>query len=265
MRREAGVRQRAFGASSHALSARAGDQSRSILRREARAEGSARMCLRSVHPSWQTSFSPFVLALDDSESLHADPSGTSLALSDRLAGDQPDRALHPSRRALRALPSAARTSCGAARRLRWYMVGHRDRRLARRSRSPASTAADVRTIRRRPDDPKARVPGYRSSQPRSDVQRSALAQPRSALSALPHDPRRPRTPAPPVVECVPASRLGRSFHRAIQLAAVAGCRIRRERQRRAELRTWARIQFAQRRPAEWRALPACLSMFRSPA
>ena len=240
MTREGDVRQRASGASlrPHALSLRTDDQFRLTLSRKARAKGCARMCLRSVHPPWQTSFSPFVLELDDSESSHADPSGTSLALPDRLAGDQPDRALHPSRRALRALPSAARTPRRAARRYGRNVVGHRNCRLARRSRSPASAAADVCATGRRPDDPKARLPGDRSSQSRPDVQRSALAQPRSALSALPHDPRRSRTSAPPVVECVPAARLGRSFHRAVQLAAVAGCRVPRARQRRAAPCMW---------------------------
>ena len=243
MRREGGMRRRVSGASLRliALSARTDDRFSSALSSGARARACARMCLGSVHLSRQTSLSPFVPALDDSESSHADPSGTSLALPDRLAGDQPDRALHPSGRALRALPSAARTPRRAARRHGRNMVGHRDRCLARRSRSPASAAADVRTTGRRPDDPKARLPGDRSSQSRPDVQRSALAQPRSALSALPHDPRRSRTSAPPVVECVPAARLGRSFHRAVQLAAVAGCRIPQGRQRRAEPRMWAGV------------------------
>ena len=237
---EGGVRRPASSVSPrpHALSARTDDRFRSTLSREARAEVGARMCLRSVHRLWHTSFSPFVPKLDDSESVHADPSGTPLALPDRLAGDQPDRALHPSRRALRALPPAARTARRAARRNGRNVVGHRDRRLARRSRSPASAAADVRATGRRPDDAKARLPGDRSSQPRPDVQRSALAQPRSALSALPHDPRRSRTSAPPVVECVPAARLGRSFHRAVQLAAVAGCRVPRARQQRAAPCMW---------------------------
>ena len=241
MRREGGVRQRASRASlrPQALSARTDDRFRSTLSRGARAKACTCMCLGSVHLSRQTSLSPFVPALDDSESSHADPSGTSLALPDRLAGDQPDRALHPSGRALRALPSAAWTPRRAARRHRRNMVGHRDRCLARRSRSPASAAADVRTTGRRPDDPKARLPGDRSSQSRPDVQRSALAQPGSALSPLPHDPRRSRTSAPPVVECVPAARLGRSFHRAVQLAAVAGRRIPQDRQRRAEPCLWA--------------------------
>ena len=244
MTREGDVRQRASGASlrPHALSLRTDDQFRLTLSRKARAKGCARMCLRSVHPPWQTSFSPFVLELNDSESLNADPSGTPLALPDRLAGDQPDRALHPSRRTLRALPPAARTPRRAARRHGRNVVGHRDRCLARRSRSPAPAAADVRATGRRPDDPKARLSGDRSSQSRPDVQRSALAQPRSALSALPHDPRRSRTSAPPLVECVPAARLGRSFHRAVQLAAVVeGCRMPQGRQLRAEPRMWVRV------------------------
>lgn len=243
MRRGGGMRRRVFGASLRlfALSARTDDLFSSTLSRGARARACARMCLGSVHPSRQTSLSPFVPALDDSESSHADPSGTSLALPDRLAGDQPDRALHPSGRALRALPSAARTPRRAARRHGRNMVGHRNRCLARRSRSPASAAADVRTAGRRPDDPKARLSGDCSSQSRPDVQRPALAQPRSALSALPHDPRRSRTSAPPLVECVPAARLGRSFQRAVQLAAVAACRISQVRQLRAELRMWAGV------------------------
>lgn len=243
MRREGGVRQRASRASlrPQALSARTDDRFRSTLSRGARAKACTCMCLGSVHLSRQTSLSPFVPALDDSESSHADPSGTSLALPDRLAGDQPDRALHPSGWALRALWSAARTPRRAARRHGRNMVGHRDRCLARRSRSPASAAADVRTTGRRPDDPKARLPGDRSSQSRPDVQRSALAQPRCALSALPHDPRRSRTSAPPMVECVSAARLGGSFYRAVQLAAVAGCRIPRARQRRAEPRMRAGV------------------------
>ncbi len=223
----------------HALSARTADQSRLTLRREARAEARARLCLRNVHPSWEKAFSPFVPALDDSESLHADPSRTSLAIPDRLAGDQPDRSFHASRRALRALPTAARTTRRAARRHRWNMVGHRDRRLARRPRPRASAATEIRAAGRRADDSKARLPGDRSPQPRPDFQRSALAQPRSALSALPHNARRSRTSAPPVVERFSAARFGRPLHRALQLAVTVRCRKGVARPLGAGPRTWA--------------------------
>lgn len=169
-------------------------------------------------------FSPFVPASNDSESGHADPSGTSLAIPDRLARDQPDRSLQTRGRALRALSAPARTPCRAACRGGRRLVGWGDRRMAGRSRPSTPSAADVRASRGRSNDPQACLSRNGASQPRSHLQRTALAQSRGALPALPHDPRRPRTSTTPVVERVSATRLGRSLHRPVQLASTVGCR-----------------------------------------
>ena len=123
MTREGGVRQHASGASLrlHALSVCTDDQFRSTLSRKARAKGCSRMCLGSVHPSWQTSLSPFVPKLDDSESVHADPSGTPLALPDRLAaalGRDPVRA---GEKLLRGVWAATRAE--GLLSLGWPLVG----------------------------------------------------------------------------------------------------------------------------------------------
>lgn len=66
-------------------------------------------------------------------------------------------------------------------------------------------------------DPAAGLSRDRASQPRSDFQRSALAQPRSALPALPHDPRRGRASSMPLVERLSPARYRRPFLRSVQL------------------------------------------------
>lgn len=185
------------------------------VRRHGCAEGLSSM--RVTRP--KELFSPFVLTTNDSESGDADPSRTSLALPDRLAGDQQDRPLQARRRPLRALPTSAWSSRRAARGHRWHLVGCRDRRLARRPRPAASPATGVCAPRRHSADPQARLSGNRAPQPRPDVQRPALAQSRGFMPAVPHDPRRSRTPPAPLVECLPSPRVGRPLHRALRLAA----------------------------------------------
>lgn len=156
--------------------------------------------------------SPFVLGRDDSKSRYADPRRTSLALSDRLAGDQPDRALHPRRRAVRAVPAAAWAARGTTHRCRWRLVGCRCPRLAGRARSPATPGAVVRRARCHQTHSAAGLSCDRPSQSRSDRQRSALAQPRRALPAMSHAPRCGRAPPTPLVECLSPPRARRSLH-----------------------------------------------------
>lgn len=156
----------------------------------------------------------------------ADPSGTSLALPDRLAGDQSDRALHARRRALRALPAPPRTPRHATAGHRWRLVGYRDPRLARWSRPPASPPARLRAARGNRDDAHAGLSRDRPSQPRPDLQRPALAQPRGAVSALPHDPRRSRTSSAPLVERLSPTRDRRPLLGSLQLAPFATMRTR---------------------------------------
>jgi hypothetical protein len=173
-------------------------------------------------------FSPFVLTMNDSESRHADPSRTSLAVPDRLAGDQQDRPLQACRRTLRTLPTSAWPPCRAACGHRWHLVGCRDRRLARWPRPTAPPAASVCAPRCYSDDSQARLSGNRAPQPRPDVQWSALAQPRGFMPPLPHDPRRSRASPTPVVECLSPPCVGRPLHRALQLA-VGEARSRQRR------------------------------------
>ena len=161
--------------------------------------------------------SPFVLALDDSESSDADPPGTSLAVPDRLAGDQPDRPLHASPGSVRALPASPWPLRRAAPRLQRGVVGRGVRGLARRPRSSAPVRAGVRAARCDPDDAQACLSRDRAPQPRPDLQRPAMAEPRRALSALPHDPRRGRTSPAPLVERLPSPRSRRPLLRPIQL------------------------------------------------
>lgn len=163
-------------------------------------------------------FSPFVPPANDSESSNAHPSGTSLALPDRLAGDQQNRSLYAGVRSVRALPAPAWTLCRAACWNRWRLVGYRHRCLARRPRPAASSGAGLHSSRGDPHDAQARLSGDRPPQSRPDLQRAAVAQSRRALPALPHDPRWAGTSPAPVVECLSPSRVGRPFHRAIQLA-----------------------------------------------
>jgi len=172
----------------------------------------------TADPSILHELSPFVLARDVSESGDANSSGTSLAVPDRLAGDQQDRSLHAGGWALRTLPASPWTPCGATRRHGRRVVGSGDRCLARRSRSAAAPGTGLRSARGHPNDAQARLSCHCPPQSRSDLQRAEVAQSRRALSALPHDPRWPGTPPASLVECLSPSRVGRPLHRPIQLA-----------------------------------------------
>ena len=165
-------------------------------------------------------FSPFVPASNDSESRHADPPGTSLALSDRLARDQPDRALHAGRGALRALPATAWSPRRATRRRR-RLVGYGDRSLVRRSRAAAPPATGLRAVRAHSDHAQAGLSRDRPPQPRPDLQRATLAQSCRALPALPHDPRRSRASPSSLVERVPPASAGRPLFGSLQLVAAS--------------------------------------------
>jgi len=157
---------------------------------------------------------------------HADPPGTSLALSDRLAGNQPHRPLRAGGGPVRALPASAWAARHAPRRCRWRLVGYRDPRLARWSWKTASPSAWLRFARRRPQDTQARLSCDRPPQPRPDLQRPALAQSRSALPALPHDPRRGRASSAPLVERVPQTGDRRPLFGSLQLEAEPSARVR---------------------------------------
>ena len=170
------------------VSARAGDD----LRLERRSESHGvilRGCGRDdVKAAISEAFSPFVLGPNDSESLDADPPGTSMAVPDRLDRDQPDRPLHAGWRPLRTLPAAARSPRRSAARHQWSVVGRGDLGLARRPRPPASPRAAFRPARRDPNNAQAGLSRDRAPQPRPDLQRAALAEPRRALPTMPHDP-----------------------------------------------------------------------------
>jgi hypothetical protein len=157
---------------------------------------------------------------------HADPPGTSLALPDRLAGDQPDRALQTRRRALRALPAPARPLRRVPCRRRRRLVGHRDTVVAGWPRPSASPRARLRTARSDPHDPQARLSRNRAPQSRSDLQRTALAKPRRTLPALPHDPRRARASPSPLVERLSPTRARRPLFWSLQLEDAPSARTR---------------------------------------
>lgn len=148
---------------------------------------------------------------------HADPPGTSLALPNRLTGDQLYRALQTRRRTLRALSAPARTPRYAASRHEWRLVGYRDSRLARRPRPSPSPPAWLCAARGDRHDAQASLSRDRAPQPRSDLQRTALAQPCRALSALPHDPRRARTSSASLVERLSPARARRPLFWPLQL------------------------------------------------
>ena len=190
--------------------------------RRVEAQTPVRCGLRWENGASQMLFSPFVPTPNDSESVDADPSGTSMALSDRLAGDQQDRPLQARGRALRTLPASPRSSGRAAGRLRGCLVGFRDRRLAGRQRPAAPPIAVVRATRSDPYDAPTGVPRDCASQPRSDLQRATLAQLGSLVSALPYDPRRAGAPQAPMVECVPPACPGRPLHRPVLVAEAEG-------------------------------------------
>lgn len=176
-------------------------------------------------------FSPFVLGRFDSESCDADPPRASLALSYRLARDQPDRALHARARPMRALPPPAWPLRRAARR-RWGLVGPGRASLVRRSRSAIAAAARVRAAGADPHHAQARLSRDRAPQPRSDLQRTGLAKSRGALPTLPHDPRRGRASPASLVECLPPARARRPLLGTLPLT-----------------RSWLPISPSPRRPA----------------
>ena len=252
MRGGSGLRHGSTSASLRAspeVSARSGDDPRSGRCQVAKVDlaprgryGRAAFAMRAV--------SPFVLVLDDSESLNADPPRTSMALSDRLAGDQQDRAIHAGGWSMRTLPPSPWPPCRAACRCKRGLVGRRDQRLARRSRSPFASGARVRATRRNPHDTQAGLPGDRAPQSRSDFQRTALAQPRGALPALPHDPRRARASPSALVERLSQACTRRPLFRALQLAEVTASSARGAPALRA---FWCRSMSAAASPAPRRS------------
>ena len=209
-----------LGVSPQAVSTRSGDHPRVDGFADVRGGALARLRARARAIPIPKVFSPFVLAMNDSESGDADTSRTSLAVSDRLAGDQQDRSFQARGWAVRALPATSWPPCRAAGGHRWGLVGRRDRCLARWPRPAAPPRAGLRSTRCHSDDPETRLSGDRAPQPRPDVQRATLAQPRGALPSLSHDPRRSRTSASPMVECLPPPRIGRPLHRTLHLAAL---------------------------------------------
>ena len=156
---------------------------------------------------------------------HADPPGTSRALPGRPTGDQPDRAFH-------------------TRRHRWRLAGYRDPRLPRRPWPSASPPARRRAARSDRDDQTDGLYLDRASQPRSDVQWPAWAQPRSALPARPHDPRRGRASPEPLVERLSPARYRRPFLRSVQLDGQPCAKARTQAAKDAsEGRTPAALRF----------------------
>ena len=192
------------------------------LARRAEAPMPGRYVLRWEKGARHLQLSPFVPTPNDSESVDADPSGTSMALSDRLARDQQDRSLQTRGRALRTLPAPPRSSSRAAGRHRGCLVGCRDRRLAGRQRPAAPPIAVICVTRSDPYHAPTGVPRHCASEPRSDLQRTTLAQPGSPVSAVPYDPRRTGAPQAPMVECVPPACSGRPLHRAVRVAEPEG-------------------------------------------
>lgn len=181
-------------------------------------------------------FSAFVLGQFDSESCDADPPRASLALSYRLARDQPDRAVHSCARPMRALPPPAWPLRRPARR-RWGVVGSGRTGLVRRSRSAIAAPARVRAAGADPHHAQARLSGDRAPQPRSDLQRTALAKSRRALPTLPHDPRCGRASPAPLVERVPPARARRPFLGPLSLTLGLPMSSSDRRSPRAEART----------------------------
>ena len=170
--------------------------------------------------------SPFVPASIDSESDDADPPRTSLALSDRLAGDQQDSAVHARGRTVRALSASARSICHFPRRCRRRLVGRRDLCVAGWPWPSASLCAGFRAARSDPNDAQARVSGDRAPQSRSDLQRTALARSRRALPAMPHNPRRARASPAPLVECLSPACARRPLFWPLQLEDATSARAR---------------------------------------
>lgn len=165
-----------------------------------------------------SALSPFVLPAHDSESRDADPSGTSLAIPNRLAGDQPDRSLSARGRSLRALPASPWSPCGSACGRRWCLVGRGGPIVARWPRSPASPPPSLHRPRCDPNDAQTGLSRNRSFEPRPQLQRATLEQSSRTLSALPHDPRCRRASSTSLVECVSTTRPRRSVHWALFLS-----------------------------------------------
>ncbi len=182
-----------------------------------------------VAPLLFDSISPFVLSRNDSSAAYADTSRTSLALSDRLAGDQSHRAVSACRWSMRALQAAAWTPGGTTRRIGRRVVGSRCASVARRSRSRSPATAPLRSARRNPFDAQARLSCDGAPQPRSKRQRPTLAQSRRAMPALPYDPRCGGASAPSMVECVPTTCARRPLYRPLQLTRRTTDHIRRWR------------------------------------
>ena len=203
------------------VSALAGDDPRFGRPRDSGSRPPAHRPGDFVIPATRETLSPFVPASDDSEPFDADPSGTSLVVPDRLAGDQPVCSLYASRWPVRALSTSAWPLCGPARRRQRGLVGRGDLGVARRSWPSASPRGGLCAARRDPDDAQARLSRDRPPQPRPDLQRPAMAQPRRALPTLPHDPRRSRTSPTPLVERLPTARARRPLLRSIQLGDIA--------------------------------------------
>ena len=186
---------------------------------------------RGGDPSAIAALSPFVPTSNDSESSDADPTGTSLALSDRLARDQPHRPLRTRGWPLRTLQATSWKARRAACRQRRRVVGCRYPPVARWTRSAAATPARLCGARRDPDDAQARLSRHRPPQSRPERQWPALAQPRRVLSALPHDPRRGRASSAPMVERLPPARARRPLHRSIPLGPLPAAAARSGRRR----------------------------------
>jgi len=185
--------------------------------------------------------SPFVPIANDSESRHADPTGTPLALSDRLARDQPHRPLRSRVRALRAVQATARSAHRAAGRHRRHVVGCGHPTVARWPRSTATPPTGLCRAGRDPDDAQARLSRDRPPQSRSELQRTPLAESRCALSTLPHDPRCGRAPPTALVERLSPSRDRRPLRRPIQLGALPEASPRSGRPRAAPRSSAQRI------------------------
>ena len=221
MERGSGLRHGSITASRrpspHTVPAHAGDDPR--LRGRLQAEAPPRLSRRApVRDGRAGQLSPFVLHAIDSESVHADPSRASLAISDRLARDQPDRALHPGRWPLRTLSAPAWSARRAAHRIRTPLVGHPRGHVARQPWPSCETPTRLHPARGDPDDAQTRLSRDRPPQPRSDLQRAQMAEPGGALSALPHDPRRGRAPPAPLVERLSTPCPRRSLYRTVQLS-----------------------------------------------
>lgn len=217
MRRGSGLRHGSIAASRRpspqAVSARPGNDPRLGWRAASKSPS-----LSNTEPvTALMAFSSFVLRTVDSRVDDADPSRASLAVPDRLARDQQDRALHTGAGPLRALPASARASCRSARGRQRDLVGRGRAHVAGRARASTATPSPFRAARCDPHDPQARLSRDRPPQSRSELQRAALAQPCSTLPALPHDSRRGRAPATPMVERVPPARARRPLLRPVQL------------------------------------------------